>query len=85
MPPKRRTVASRSPSVIARIAAWMQETARDGRVVAVTHPAVIRAAIVHALGAPPASLWRIDASPRASTRLHHGSGGWSLRQRGPRG
>ena len=63
----------------------MQETARDGRVVAVTHPAVIRAAIVHALGAPPASLWRIDVEPLSLTRLHHGSGGWSLRQRGPRG
>lgn len=71
--------------VAARIAAWMQETARDGRVVAVTHPAVIRAAIVHALGAPPASLWRIDVEPLSLTRLHHGSGGWSLRQRGPRG
>ncbi|OOL28057.1 histidine phosphatase, partial [Rhodococcus rhodochrous] len=50
-----------------------------GRVVAVTHPAVIRAATVHAFGAPAAGFWRIDVRPLAQVRLHGRGGRWSLR------
>jgi len=35
------------------------------RTVAVSHPGVIRAAIIHAIKASPPSFWRIDAGPLA--------------------
>jgi broad specificity phosphatase PhoE len=50
-----------------------------GRVVAVTHPSVIRAAIVHALGTPPGAFWRIDVEPLSRVELTGGSGRWNLR------
>jgi broad specificity phosphatase PhoE len=47
--------------------------------VAITHPAVVRAAIVHALGAPPAAFWRIDVAPLSRTDLSGRDGRWNLR------
>ena len=41
-----------SPNLIRRVAAWCDSPERgEGRVLAITHPAVMRAALVHALGA----------------------------------
>ncbi|MET8157679.1 histidine phosphatase family protein [Sphaerisporangium sp. NPDC005289] len=50
-----------------------------GRIIAVTHPDVIRAALVHVLGAPPETFWRIDAEPLTSVRLTSHAGRWRLR------
>lgn len=61
-----------------RVARWLDGLA-PGRIVAVAHPAVIRAATVYALGAPPAGFWRIDVRPLAQVRLHGRGGRWSLR------
>ncbi|MEU3456862.1 histidine phosphatase family protein [Micromonospora sp. NPDC006766] len=47
--------------------------------VAVTHPMVIRALIVNAIGAAPASFWRIDIAPLTGTVLRGGSGRWTVR------
>ena len=45
-----------------------------------THPAVIRAAILVALDAPPKSFWRIDIAPVSHTVLHlPRAGSWTLR------
>jgi broad specificity phosphatase PhoE len=38
--------------------------------IVVTDPAIIRAAIVHAIEATPQSFWRIDIAPLSITRLH---------------
>ncbi|AKK29674.1 histidine phosphatase family protein [Mycobacterium sp. EPa45] len=66
--------------LIARVRGWLADLARaPGRTIAVTHPAVIRAAILTALDAPPKSFWRIDISPASSTTLHHRGTGWTLR------
>ena len=46
---------------------------------AVTHPAVIRAAILVALDAPPKSFWRIDIAPVSRTVLHFRGQAWTLR------
>ena len=63
----------------ARIARWLDAQAeQDGRVVAITHGEVIKAAVVHALGAPLLSFWRIDASPLAFTELHAHGGRWTV-------
>jgi broad specificity phosphatase PhoE len=64
---------------VARVASWLDEQARrDGRVVAITHGGVVKAAVTHALGAPPAAFWRIDCAPLSITELHAHDGRWTL-------
>ncbi|MFO1072609.1 MAG: histidine phosphatase family protein [Geminicoccaceae bacterium] len=60
--------------------------ARDwaGRTLGVTHAAVVRAAIVHALGAGPPVLRHIDAAPLTLTELGWHAGCWRLRATGGR-
>ncbi|QAY95458.1 histidine phosphatase family protein [Methylovirgula ligni] len=66
--------------LLARVAGWL-DTLRssDGRIVAVTHAAVIRAAAVLALDANPKSFWRIDIAPLSFSRFHAQGGRWTLR------
>ncbi|WP_309234736.1 histidine phosphatase family protein [Nocardia sp. XZ_19_385] len=64
--------------VIARTRLWMTEIASEGMsTVAVTHPAVVRAALLVTLDAPPKSFWRIDIPPGHVTRLHY-RGEWTV-------
>lgn len=66
--------------LIERVGGWLASlTARPTRVVAVTHPAVIRAAVVAALDAPPKSFWRIDIAPMSRTVMHYRTQAWTLR------
>jgi broad specificity phosphatase PhoE len=65
--------------VLARVAAWLearQELA--GSCLAVTHAAVIRAAILLAIAAEPRSFWRIDVAPLTVVRLNGQAGRWTL-------
>jgi broad specificity phosphatase PhoE len=62
-----------------RVAEWLDEQAPgDGRTVAFTHAGVIRASVVHALDAPLASFWNIDAAPLSITELHAQDGRWRV-------
>jgi broad specificity phosphatase PhoE len=62
-----------------RVASWLAaEQANQGRSIVVTHPTVIRAAIVHAIEAAPQSFWRIDVAPLSMTRLSGARGRWNL-------
>jgi broad specificity phosphatase PhoE len=64
---------------LARVAEWLDaQTTLDGRAIAVTHGGVIKAAVVHALGAPPASFWRVDAAPLHVTELHAHDGRFTV-------
>lgn len=66
--------------LIQRVARWLDSLADSALpAAAVAHPAVIRAAIVHGLGLPPKSFWRIDVAPMSRTGLHFRSGRWTLR------
>lgn len=66
--------------LLERVAPWLDARARDGRrAVAVTHAAVMRAAIILAIGARPLSFWRIDIAPLCRVDLRAGSGVWRLR------
>jgi broad specificity phosphatase PhoE len=65
-------------SVIARVGQWLDSLPEIGHIVAVTHPAVIRGAILHALNAPTLTFWRIDIAPLTLTDLRF-SGKWTLR------
>jgi len=67
-------------ALIGKLAGWLERQAiSGGRIVAITHPAVIRAAIVSALGAPPSTFWRIDIAPLAQIDLRSDGGRWTLR------
>jgi broad specificity phosphatase PhoE len=62
-----------------RVGRWMQEQCGAGHIIAVTHPAVIRAAIVCALDAPLQAFWRIDIAPLSLTDLRFNGRVWTLR------
>lgn len=65
--------------LVRRTAAWLDRLGPEPRtVLAVTHAAVVRAAVVHALAAPPGAFWRTEAGPLAVTRLRSGDRGWTL-------
>ena len=66
-------------ALIERVATWLDaQKATPGKIVAVTHASVIRAAIVHAIEAGPRSFWRIDVAPLSLTRLSANNGRWTL-------
>jgi broad specificity phosphatase PhoE len=68
-------------ALIGRVGGWM-EAEPPGRTLAVTHPAVIRAATTYALGAPAACFWRVDVAPLALVELSRSGARWSLRASG---
>jgi len=69
--------------VLVRVADWLDEQARaGGRTIAVTHAGVVKAAVVHALGAPAAAFWRVDVAPLHVTELHAHDGRWTLTRLG---
>lgn len=62
-----------------RVAGWLAgEQSHHRQSIVVTHTAIIRAAVVHALAAPPLSFWRIDIAPLSITRLSGAHGRWNL-------
>jgi broad specificity phosphatase PhoE len=74
---------------LATVAAWMERRATEParRVVAVVAPTVVRAGLVHALGAGPEAFWRLDVAPLTVATVHHpGPGrageGWRVRTAG---
>ncbi|MGC5344831.1 histidine phosphatase family protein [Streptomyces sp. DT24] len=65
---------------ISRIGGWLDtRPACDGSIVAVAEPAVVRAALVYALKAPPPTYWNVDVRPLSTVTLTGGPGRWSLR------
>jgi broad specificity phosphatase PhoE len=69
--------------LLARVGAWLEQLrGSGGRILAVTHPAVIRAAVIRVLEAPAMSFWRIDVPPLSHTRLTSSQTPWTLRETG---
>ena len=68
--------------LIARVGRWVDDQNNGGHTIAVTHPAVIRSAIVHALSAPAQTFWRIDIAPLSLTDLRFNGRVWTLRSSG---
>ncbi|MEP7054698.1 MAG: histidine phosphatase family protein [Actinomycetota bacterium] len=58
------------------LADWHRPAAAD--LLAVTHAAVIRAAVVVVLDAPAEAFWRVEAGPASVTELHTRGAGWVL-------
>ena len=66
--------------LVERVAAWLASLAGNtSHAVAVTHPAVVRAAILVALGASPNAFWRVDIKPLSRTVLHFRGRDWTIR------
>jgi broad specificity phosphatase PhoE len=73
-------------TLIERIGAWLtQSLARESTTLAVTHAAVVRAAIVNLLGASSSSFARIDVAPLSLARLSGHAGRWNVVALGPLG
>jgi broad specificity phosphatase PhoE len=66
-------------NLIDRVATWLDQQREGGHTIAVTHPAVIRGAVVHVLNAPLSSFWRIDIAPLTLTDLRFNGQVWTLR------
>jgi broad specificity phosphatase PhoE len=66
-------------NLIDRVAKWLDQQRVDGHTIAVTHPAIIRSAVVHILNAPVQSFWRIDIAPLSLTDLRFNGKVWTLR------
>jgi broad specificity phosphatase PhoE len=66
-------------ALLDRVAAWLGTAEGDGHTVAVTHAAVVRAAVVTTLDAAPSGFWRIDVAPLTATILRGGPGRWTVR------
>jgi broad specificity phosphatase PhoE len=70
-------------ALLGRVANWLKAIAeRRDRSIAVTHPAVIRAAIVVAIEAKPVSFWRIDVAPLSIVELGSNGSRWTLKSLG---
>jgi broad specificity phosphatase PhoE len=69
-------------NLITRIGNWMSKQCDVKSIIAVTHPAVIRAAIVYALRIPTQLFWRFDISPLSVTDLRFSGNLWTLRSSG---
>lgn len=62
-----------------RVGRWLDVQARrDGSTIAITHGGVIKAILVHALGAPLEAFWRIDVSPLTITEIHAHDERWTI-------
>jgi broad specificity phosphatase PhoE len=63
----------------ARVGAWLDAQASlDGSAVVITHGGVVKAAVVHALGAPIRAFWQVDVAPLSVTELHAHDGRWTV-------
>ena len=66
--------------LVERASGWLDSQLEiEGRTVAVTHPAFIRAALVHILQSPIAKFWAIDVPPLAVIRIDARGARWSIR------
>jgi broad specificity phosphatase PhoE len=65
--------------LIHRVGNWIDEQRAAKHTIAVTHPTVIRAAIVRALQIPVQTFWRIDVAPLTVTDLRFNGHVWTLR------
>jgi broad specificity phosphatase PhoE len=56
--------------LLGRTAAWLDARSTDeGYGIVVAHASIVRASIIHAIGATPLSFWRIDVAPLSCTVL----------------
>jgi broad specificity phosphatase PhoE len=65
-------------AVVGRVGAWLDDLPdTSATIIALTHASVIRAAIIHALGAPLAANSRIEIAPLSLVELRRSARGWT--------
>ncbi|HMJ33441.1 MAG TPA: histidine phosphatase family protein [Baekduia sp.] len=64
--------------VLGRVRGWLDGTEGEGTRTAVTHPAVIRAAVVCGLRVPDEAFWTIDVAPSSVTELRRRGTRWRV-------
>ena len=69
-------------NLLSRVGKWIQEQRAVKHTIAITHAAVIRAAVVYALQVPAQTFWRIDIAPLTVTDLRFNNSAWTLRYSG---
>jgi broad specificity phosphatase PhoE len=69
-------------SLIGRAGRWIDEQREVRHTLAITHPAVIRAAIVFGLNLAPKIFWRFDIAPLSFTEMYFSRNTWTLRRVG---
>ena len=68
-------------TLIERTAAWLSARCEEsGTIIAVTHAAVLRAALVAVMGAPASAFWRIDVQPMSMMTYSSDGRRWILRE-----
>ncbi len=65
-------------ALVTRVQRWLADLP-TGHTLAVCGPAVVRAAVVAVLGAPPGAFWRLDVAPLTLTDLRGGPDRWTVR------
>jgi broad specificity phosphatase PhoE len=65
--------------LIRRVGSWIEQQRDSKHTIAVTHPAVIRAAMVYALRTPASTFWRFDVAPATLTDLRFSRNLWTIR------
>ncbi|MEV4876519.1 histidine phosphatase family protein [Streptomyces cyaneofuscatus] len=67
--------------LVERVGGWLDGVGggEGDSVLAVAEPAVVRAAVVHALALPVEAFWRLDVAPLVLTELSGRSGRWNVR------
>ncbi len=65
--------------LISRAGRWMESLNSVRSTIAITHPAVIRAAIIYALRIPAQTFWRFDIPPLSLTDLRFSRDVWTVR------
>lgn len=65
-------------AVLARVRGWLEGLAGEGTRTVVTHPSVIRAAVVCGLEVPEEAFWTIDIAPTSVTELRRRGTRWRV-------
>jgi broad specificity phosphatase PhoE len=66
-------------ALVGRVKGWLDRQRDAGHTIAVTHPSIIRSAMILALDAPLQSFWRVDIAPISLTDLRYNGSTWTLR------
>jgi broad specificity phosphatase PhoE len=65
--------------LIGRVGSWIDAQSAVKHTIAVTHPAVIKAALIYALRVPSLNFWRFDIAPVTLTDLRLNRDVWTVR------
>jgi broad specificity phosphatase PhoE len=64
--------------VLGRVRGWLDGLEGEGTRLVITHPAVIRAAVVRGLSVSDEAFWTIDVAPISVTELHRRDARWRV-------